>query len=333
MQLQDYKKRVYHKIYKTKEERLVRGSLSSGIRIGKRKFTKTQITLLLLVIPFMAFLVVFYYAQLFGWAYAFVDYNPGKPIWKMEWMGLRHFAKMFSKTSGFGVAFRNTLIYGLIGILTSPLPAIFAICLTEIRSVKLQKTVQVLSSFPNFISWVLVYSLCFIMFSTEGQMTRLFLSLGLTDKAQSVLSNADAAYLFQTALSIWKSLGWGAILYLSAIASIDQELLDAAAVDGANRFQRIMNVTVPAMVPTFFTLLIMNIASMFRAGFEQYYMFYNSMVSEKLDVIATYVYRRGLGSGDISYAVAVGMVQSLLSMILLYFANKATKKATGTSFM
>lgn len=311
----------------------MKNSLANGIRIGKRKFTKSQIVLLLLVLPFMAFWIMFYYAQLFGWLYAFVDYNPGKPIWEMEWEGLRHFKKMFSKNSGFDVAFRNTLIYGVIGVLSSPLPAIFAICLTEIRSVKLQKTVQVLSSFPNFISWVLVYSLCFIMFSTEGQMTRLFLEWGLTDKAQSILSNEDAAYLFQTALSIWKSLGWGAILYLSAIASIDQELLDAAAVDGANRFQRIWNVTVPAMMPTFFTLLIMNIASMFRAGFEQYYMFYNSMVSDKLDVIATYVYRRGLGNGDISYAVAVGMVQSLISVVLLFAANKAAKKVTGTSFM
>lgn len=325
---------MYYKIRNEREgEKVVKRFLAGSIRLGKKKITKTQLTLLLLVLPFMAFWVMFYYAQLFGWLYAFVDYNPGKPLWEMDWQGLRHFKKMFSPNSGFDVAFRNTLIYGVIGVVSSPLPAIFAICLTEIRSVKLQKTVQVLSSFPNFISWVLVYSLCFIMFSTEGQMTRLFLRMGLMENAQSILSNEDAAYLFQTVLSIWKGLGWGAILYLSSIASIDQELLDAAAVDGAGRFQRIMNVTVPAMLPTFFTLLIMNIANMFRTGFEQYYMFYNTMVSDKLDVIATYVYRRGLGNGDISYAVAVGMIQSLISLVLLFAANKAAKKATGTSFM
>lgn len=299
----------------------------------KRKLKKSQRTLLLMTIPFMLFLVAFYYAQLFGWLYAFVDYNPGKRIWEMDFEGLRYFRKLFSANSGFSVALRNTLIYGFLGILMSPLPAIFAICLSELRSTKVKKAVQTLSSFPHFISWVLVYSVCFILFSSEGQITKLLVDLGIMKKSVNLLANEKIAYVFQMFLGIWKGLGWSAILYLAAIAGVDQELLDAASVDGANRFQRIWNVTVPAILPTFFILLIMNVASIFNAGFEQYYMFYNSMVSDKLDVIATYVYRRGLGNGEISYATAVGMVQSVISLILLFTANKLAKKATGNSIM
>ena len=301
--------------------------------IHRRRLKKTQRNLLLMTIPFMLFLAAFYYAQLFGWLYAFVDYNPGKSIWEMEFEGLRYFRKMIDVNSGFSTALRNTLIYGILGILMSPLPAIFAICISELRSTKVKKAVQTLSSFPHFISWVLVYSICFILFSTEGQINELLVDLGILKKSVNLLSNEKIAYIFQMLLGIWKGLGWSAILYLAAIAGVDQELLDAASVDGANRFQRILNVTVPAMLPTFFILLIMSIASIFNAGFEQYYMFYNSMVSDKLDVIATYVYRRGLGNGEISYATAVGMVQSIISLILLFTSNKLAKKATGNSIM
>lgn len=303
------------------------------VRLGSRSLKKSQIKLLLMVLPFMAFLFMFYYAQLFGWLYAFVDYNPGKSIWEMKFEGLRFFKKMFSANSGFSLALRNTLVYGLLGILSAPLPAVFAICLSEIRNPKWKKTIQTFSSFPHFISWVLVFALCFIMFSSEGQITRLLVRWGFMDKSVSILSNENAAYLFQMLLGLWKGLGWSAILYMAAIAGIDQELLDAAAVDGANRIQRTRHVVVPAILPTFFILLIMSIANIFNAGFEQYYMFYNSMVADKLDVLATYVYRRGLGNGEISYATAVGMVQSLISVVLLFTANKLSKKATGNSIM
>lgn len=299
----------------------------------KRKLKKAEIQLLLMVIPFMLFLVMFYYAQLFGWAYAFVDYNPGKHIWEMEFEGLRYFRKMLDVNSGFYTVLRNTLIYGIMGIATSPLPAVFAICLSEIKNSGLKKLIQTLSSFPHFISWVLVYAVCFTLFSTEGQITEILVSSGMMKEAKNLLANEDAAYVFQVLLGIWKGIGWSAIVYMAAIAGVDQELHDAAAVDGANRFQRIIHITVPAILPTYFILLIMNIASIFNAGFEKYYVFYNTMVADKLDVIATYVYRRGLGAGEISYATAVGMTQSLISLILLFTANKISKKLIGNSIM
>lgn len=299
----------------------------------KRKLKKTQIQLLLMVLPCMAFLFAFYYAQLFGWAYAFVDYKPSKKIWEMSFEGLRYFKKMIDVHNGFAAAMRNTLVYGISGLLLTPLPAVFAICLSEVRNPKLKKLIQTTSSFPYFISWTLVYAVCFIMFNSQGQISELLVKWGLMDRAVNLLASEDAAYALQIFLGVWKGLGWSAILYMAAIAGVDQELHEAAAVDGANRFQRIWHITVPGLLPTFFVLFIMAVANLFNTGFEQYYMFYNSMVADKLDVIATYVYRRGLGNGEYSYATAVGMAQSLVSIVLLYITSKVSKKVTGNSII
>ncbi len=296
---------------------------------GKKKI---DYKLLLMALPFVLFLMVFYYAQLFGWLYAFVDYKAGKPILEQVFVGLKYFLKLFEPGSRFIVAFKNSLIYGLLGIVISPAPAIFAIFLSEITNSKIKRTIQTMSSFPNFISWILVYSICFMFFSTEGQISQLLIKLGLMESG-NILSNANAAYLFQMFLGLWKSLGWNAIIYMSAITSIDPELYDAAAVDGANRFQKMYHITVKSIMPTFFILLVLSISSIANAGFDQYYVFYNPMVSEQLEVLPTYAYKMGIGNGQISFATAIGMTQSIISVILLFSVNRIAKKITGNSII
>lgn len=297
----------------------------------KRKHKKSEYLLLLMALPFVLHLIIFYYAQLFGWAYAFVRYIPGKHIWEQEFTGLLYFKRLFQAGSRLTVAFRNTLIYGVLGILTSVLPVIFAIFLSEIRNSKVRRLIQTMSSFPNFISWILVYSLCFMLFSSEGQIIEFLVRIGVLKNASNLLANADVAYLFQMLLGVWKGLGWSAIIYMAAISGIDPELYDAANVDGAGRFRRMIHITVPAVMPTYFVMLVMSVANIANAGFDQYYMFYNPMVSEQLEVIPTYVYRIGIGNGEISLATAAGISQSLISIVLLFTVNKLAKKVTGSS--
>ncbi len=299
--------------------------------VMKKKHKKSEYILLLMALPFVLHTIIFYYAQLFGWAYAFVDYIPGKHIWEQDFVGLLYFERLFQAGSRLVVAFRNTLIYGVLGIATSVLPVIFAIFLSEVKNTKVKKAIQTMTSFPNFISWILVYSLCFMLFSSDGQIIGILVRIGIIDNPTNLLANADIAYIFQTILTVWKGLGWSAIIYMSTISGIDSELYNAANVDGANRFQRMLHITVPAVLPTFFVLLVMSVANIANAGFDQYYMFYNPMVSEQLEVIPTYVYRIGIGSGEISLATAAGITQSLISVTLLFTVNKLAKKVTGSS--
>ncbi len=310
----------------------VQGTLT-GPAGSKPKRKKVDYTLLFLALPFVLFLFMFYYVQLFGWLYAFVDYKPGIGIFRQEFTGLSQFAKLFGTGSRFPVVFKNTLVYGVLGILASPVPVLFAVLLSEVRNRKFSRLIQTFTSFPNFISWILVYSICFMFFSTEGQVNMLLSSLGLMNEPSNLLGNADMAYLFQTLLGVWKGTGWSAIIYLAAIAGIDPELYDAAEIDGANRFQKVFHITLQSIKSTYFVLLVLGISGLMNAGFEQYYVFYNPLVSERLDVISTYVYRVGLGNGEISFATAMGLSQSVISIILLFTVNRIARKVLGNSII
>ncbi|GHU73747.1 protein lplB [Clostridia bacterium] len=286
-----------------------------------------------MALPFAAFIVAFYYAQLFGWLYAFTDYKPSKDVFHQTYVGLKYLKKLFEVRSRFPVAFRNTLIYGFLNIIASPIALIFAVLLNEISNSRIKRTIQTMTSFPNFISWILVYAIAFMFFSSEGQINNLLVKVGIMSNTRNLLSNANATYIFQLVLGIWKSTGWSAIIYLSAIAGIDQELYDAADADGANRFQKMLHITVVGLQPTFFTLLILSIGGIMNAGFEQFYVFYNPMVSEQIEVIATYAYRIGIGSGEIPFGTAIGMTQSLISIVLLLLVNRLAHAVSGSSII
>ncbi len=295
------------------------------------KLRKVDYTLLLMTLPFIIFMFMFYYVMLFGWVYAFTDYVPSKSLFEQEFVGFKHFIRLFEEYSRFPLAFRNTIIFGTLSILVSPVPFIVAIFFSEIPKGKFSRIIQTITSFPNFISWILVFSLFFMFFSTEGRISQLLVGMGIWEEGYSILADPDRAYVFQTVLGLWKGTGWAAIIYLSAIAGIDQELYDVAAIDGASRWQVMWHITTKSALPTYFVMMILTVSGLANANFDQFYVFTNSLVADRLEVLSTYAYKMGIGNAEIDFGTAIGMVQSVISITLLFGANKLAKKVTGNS--
>lgn len=304
--------------------------LKTGEKIRKKKYDDT---LLLWMIPLFCAVAVFCYGPLFGWIYAFFEYQPGKPLTETSFVGLKYFIAMFTSTKDAMNALKNTLVFSGLNILASPIAVIFAIALTEVRSKRFKKTVQTVSSLPNFISWVLVYSLAFVFFSREGFLNTILLELGIIERPIDVLSNSKVVYPFQLFLNLWKTVGWTAIIYIAAISGIDTELYEAAEIDGAGRWAKIVHVTIPGIMNTFVVMLLLAIGGIMNAGFEQYYVFSNPLITNEIEVLDTYVYKIGLGRGQYAFSVAVGMFKSVVSVVLLFAVNKLSKKARGESII
>ena len=208
----------------------------------------------------------------------------------------------------------------------------FAILLNEIHSRKYKKSVQILTTLPNIISWVLVYAVAFAMFNVDnGFINQLLLKMNVISAPMNVLASSQNVWIRMTLWSAWKSLGWSSILYLAAIAGIDQELYEAAKVDGANRFQQALHVTIPGISPTFLVLLVMSIANLINNGMDQYYVFQNAMNKSRIEVLDLYVYNISLGGGNFSFGTAVSMLKSFISLTLLLVANGAAKLIRGSS--
>ena len=277
----------------------------------------------------MIMVLMFNYIPIGGWIISFYDYRPGRPLFDNQWVGFKFFELFFTDRKVLQVI-QNTLIFSAISFCTSPLPMIFAICLNEIQSAKFRKVAQTVTTLPHFVSWVIVYSLFFALFSVDGVVNEVLKLLG-SDVQTNVLQNNDIVYLFQTLVGQWKGLGWGAIIYIAALAGIDQELYEAAAIDGAGRFKSAIHITLPGIMPTFITLLMLNISNLINTGYEQYYVFKNSVTYDKLEVLDLYIYKQGLQLFDYSYSTAVGMVKSVISIVLLTCANVLSKKVRGNS--
>lgn len=298
----------------------------------KSKYSKESMQPFLLSLPFVLFVFAFAYVPLFGWAYAFTDYRAGMQMSDVSFVGLQHFAAIWKNKSELLRVLRNTFAMSLIGLIFSPLPMVFAILINEIKSNKFRKMVQTLTTLPNFISWIVVFTLAFAMFSSDGMVNGL-LHRFESSEIVNPLGNADIAWIFQWALATWKTLGWSAIIYIAAIAGIDAELYDAAHVDGANRFQTIMNVTVPGLYSTFFVLLLLQISNILSNGFDQYFVFYNPLTAEKVEVLDYYVYRVGVLSNNYPQSIALGMFKTIVSVTLLFGANKLSQKLRGESIV
>ena len=249
-----------------------------------------------------------------------------------EFVGLKYFQKIVANPKDFLNVMRNTLCISFLNICCSVLPAIFAIAISQLKNKRYAKMVQTGTSIPNFISWVLVYSIVFMLLSSESSaLNNILMGLGLVKEPVNPLTNAKHAWFIQVAIGAWKTLGYNAIIYLSAITSIDQELYQAADVDGANTWQKIVHVTVPGLLSTFFVLLLLAISNMLSNGFDQYWLLGNGMTWDKLEVFDTYVYRMGIKNMEYSLATAMGIFKSVVSIILLSFANWASKRLRGDS--
>ena len=302
----------------------------------KRKAPK-DLRLFLIALPFLILVFVFSYLPLYGWLYSFYNFKPGIPLSETEFVGLLWFKSIVANPATVAEVFRvmkNTLAISSIGILTSVVPVAFSVFLLEIKNERFKRTVQVLTTLPNFISWVLVYSFAFALFATDsGLLNQLLLKWGIIQQNINFLASDDHTWWKMGLWSLWKYLGWNAILYLAAITGINPELYEAAKVDGAGRFRLMWHVTVPGIMPTYFVLLLLQIANFINNGMDQYFVFQNALNKEHLEVLDLYVYNIGLLGSNFSFATAVSALKSIISVILLFGVNRLSKCIRGETII
>ena len=294
------------------------------IKNGRR----IDLTLTFMVIPFIVYVLIFSYGPLWGWLYSIFKFVPGRSVFKSPFIGLHYFRQLFTGVD-FSRIMANTLAMSFLGLFFSPLPMIFAILLTELNSTFVKKSVQTITTLPYFVSWIIMFSLTFSLISRDGMINLFLMRIGVLEEPLNVLGNKQIAWYFQTAMGIWKSLGWSAIIYLAAIAGIDQELYDAAAIDGCGRRKRAIHVTVPGLLPVYFVLLLLSISGILSSDIEKLYVFANIRVIDKLETIDFYAYNMGIVYQEYSYGIVVGICKSVVSVVLLFTANNLSKYARG----
>ena len=293
--------------------------------------------LFLMMLPFLILVFLFSYLPLWGWRYAFFDYNAGDTLSMDKWVGFKWFKAPFENEATRNDiirVLRNTLAMSGLGIAFSWLPMIFAIFLAEIKNSATRRIVQTLTTIPNFISWVLVYAIAFCIFGTEGFISSLMKSFGIWDKGKNMLMGDSHIWIKMWLWGTWKGLGWSAIMYIAAISGIDQQLYEAATVDGAGRFQKIWHITIPELFPTYVVLLILSVSNILSNGMDQYLVFKNPTNKDSIEVLDLYVYQLSFGqtsNSQIPFSTVVSMFKSLVSVILLFVTNKISKWIRGSS--
>ena len=314
------------------------GEVERAGKPGRRRNagSKRSFGLFLSIVPFLVLVFLFSYFPLYGWIYSLYDYRPALGIGRSPFVGLQWFRLLVGSPTQVAQILQvmaNTLAMSFLGIASSVLPLIFAVFLNEVRAPWFKNIVQTLTTLPNFISWVLVYMIAFSMFSTTGLVNSVLSDSGLITTPIKFLDSDQHVWLTMVAWGIWKTLGWGSIMYLAAIAGIDQALYESARVDGANRYQTMWHITVPHLMPTYFVLLLLSVANMLNNGMEQYYVFQNAFNQKHIQVLDLYVYNVGITGNSLSMATAISMLKSVVSVILLLTVNALAKRFRGTSIV
>ncbi|MCC2594565.1 ABC transporter permease subunit [Tessaracoccus sp. OS52] len=302
-----------------------------GVRRRKKSFG-----MFLCIVPFLVLVFLFSYFPLYGWIYSLYDYRPALGIEGSEFVGLLWFQMLVgspTQLAQIGQVLTNTLAMSFLGIATSVLPLAFAVFLNEVRAKWFRNIVQTLTTLPNFISWVLVYMIAFSLFTTGGLVNTVLLDSGLITVPMKFLDTDQNMWLPMTAWGVWKTVGWGAIIYLASISGIDQSMYESARIDGAGRFQTMWYITIPQLMPTFVVLLMLSIANLLNNGMEQYYVFQNAFNKETIQVLDLYVYNIGITGNSLSLATAISMLKSLVSVALLVVVNIVAKRVRGQSLV
>ena len=286
-----------------------------------------------MAVPFVIYIVMFCYVPLAGWILAFFDYVPGISLMETEFVGLKNFKMAFAQSEDIIRVLKNTMAMYLLGLLFSPIPVIYAILLNEIQNKKFRRFTQTAVTFPNFISWIIVASIASSFFSTEGLINTIIQLFHEDAAVVNVLGNEDIVWIFQALLGVWKSFGWNAIIYMAALAGIDESIYEAARIDGAGRLGCALYITVPGLLPTFLIMTLLSISNFLSVGFDQYFVFNNNLVADKIEVLDLYVYRLGIKLNSYSLATAIGILKSGLSVALLFSINKIVKKFRGEALI
>ena len=285
-----------------------------------------------LLLP-VAYIIIFAYIPMSGLLMAFKDYSARKGIFGSDWVGFTYFTK-FLKAYQFKRILKNTLVLSGYSILAGfPFPIIFALMINCIRDGKLKKTIQTIVTLPHFISVTVMVGILFqLLNSTDGLFSYVWEAL-MGGKAPNILGSATAFPHIYVWSGVWQSFGWGSIIYTAALAGVDPTFHEAAQLDGATRFQRVLHVDLPTILPTIVIMLILRMGSVMNLGFEKIYLMQNSLNLTASQVISTYVYEVGLGSGtsNFSYATAIGMFNSVINLILITTVNKISSKVGETS--
>lgn len=295
-----------------------------------------QWDLQIMVIPAMLFVALFQYLPMWGILMSFQDYDLFQGFWKSDWVGFKHFT-MFFEAPEFWNIIRNTLVISLLKLAFAfPAPIILALMLNELRHVAFKRTIQTISYLPHFISWVIVSGFIFSLLAVDnGTVNELLEFLGLIDEPLNWMSTPEAFWGIVVSADIWKNIGFGAIIYLAAIAGVDPHLYEAADMDGAGRFRKIISITLPSIAPIIIILLILEISKILNAGFEEILLLTNrgsnAILRPVSEIIDTYVYRIGIENARYSYATAVGLFKAVLSVSLLVIANWVARRLASTS--
>ncbi len=292
---------------------------------------KNQKFLLLCTACFVIYGIIFYYLPLGGWIMAFQNYKVKDGFFGSEWVGLDKFRFLFSDATFLRVI-RNTLAMGVLNLVCTFVMAItFAILLNEVRLKFAKKLVQTISYLPHFLSWIIVTGILQDALSSSGIINELLMKFGIIDSSINFFAQKSYFWPIVAFANVWKETGWNAIVYLAAIASIDPSLYEAATIDGAGRWGKIKNITLPSIRPTIMILLIMNIGSVLNAGFEVQYLLGNGLVKSVSETIDIYTLTWGVSQNDFSLGTAAGIFKSVVAIILIVAANKIAKKSGETS--
>ncbi|MCI5649607.1 MAG: ABC transporter permease subunit [Fusicatenibacter sp.] len=294
-------------------------------RIKKQKF------LLMMVIPGIIWLLVFCYFPMYGCQIAFQNYRITDTLGTSEWVGLKWFTKLFNDRA-FPEIMKNTLGISLLKLVFGfTAPIIFALFLNEIKNIRFKRVVQTLSYLPHFLSWVVLGGIMITWLSDTGVIVKILNAVGLLDEGVNLLATPKYFWGIAVISDIWKELGWGAIIYLAAISGIDLSLYEAAEIDGAKRMQRLWYITLPEITSTIAILFILQVGGIMGSNFDQIFVLHNSLNDSASNVIDMFVYKIGIGNASYSYATAIGLFRSVISLILLVIANNVTGKLEGSS--
>ena len=294
-----------------------------------RIVTSWQIYVLML--PGILFFILFKLMPVWGLGIAFVDFKMKKGLLGSNFVGFKYFQQFLTSTNAAGI-FRNTLAISLMDLLIGfPVPIILALLFNEVRHPRYKKLVQSVVYMPHFMSWAVIVGITFFLFSTDvGLVNKMIMATG--GEAVPFLTTPDGFWWVLVLQNIWKDMGWNTIIYLAAVSQVDLGLYEAATVDGANRFQRILHVTIPCIVPTIIVMFIMRLGKMMNVNFDQVWMMGNDMVRSVSETFETYAFRMGIQQGNYSVGTAVGIIKSLVGLVLVVTSNKVIKM-TGNDGM
>lgn len=277
-----------------------------------------------IILPVLIYLIIFCYKPMYGIVIAFKDYRSTLGIMESPWVGFKHFKRFFGDVY-FVRLLRNTLSISFLSLLFSfPASVLLALLLNEVKVSWFKRTVQTITYMPHFIATVVVCSLLTTYCQSNGLFNQIITLFG--GKATSLLSKPEYFYPIYVGSAVWQNLGWNSIIFMAALASIDQEQYEAARIDGAGRLSQIWYITLPGIVPTISMLLILNLGKVLNVGYEKIILLYQPLTYEVADVISTYTYRKGLIDAEFSYSTAVNLFNSIANILFLTCANKISKK-------